>query len=515
MSSSKFLSRVALEDARARLLAISEPLGSETIAAENATGRITAAAHFAAHDAPHYRASAMDGIAVSAADTLTASSESPLHLPAGEREDGGKVQEIDTGGVLPEWADAVVRIEEVSRHGDGSSLSFELRQPVTRGTDVRRAGEDLDEGQKILARGRRIAAWDLGGLLASGVLDVTVVRKPRLEIIATGGEVVEPTVSPGPGQVIEYNGRMLAAAAAQWGADVCHAGVVVDDRDAIAKAVTAASHRADIVAVIAGSSVGRKDLTVDVFRELGDVLVHGVDMMPGKPVSIAQINETPVVGVPGYPVSAIVAYEQLLKPAIERLAGAHASVPQTAQAKVGRKMPSRLGVEEFRRVCLCHFSDQTWVAPLARGAGAVSSVIQAHGWLRIPTSHEGVDAQAEVSVELLRPVHETLGTIIMAGAEDGRAMLTAEDQLRSEGNQVEIIDLAQPAEDRIEALVAHEAHCALLDLSNDSLRTWLEKRLPDHQTFQCPALGTQTLIVAYPEADAMLKPLLERLAILA
>lgn len=506
----KFLSRVPLAQALTHLLEITPRLPSETTSTEDSCGRVTAHAIVASYNAPHYRASAMDGIAVRSAQTLQASPENPLRLRLGTNQDGSDAQEIDTGGLLPEWADSVVRIEEVRRIEDNGQAFAELRSPVLPGTDVRRAGEDLDAGQRVVARGHRLTPWDLGGLLASGVLEVRVTRRPRLTIVATGSEVIEPTTDPAPGKVIEYNGRMLAAAAIGWGAEVHHAGIVADNHDSIAEAVRRAVASSDIVAVIAGSSVGRKDLTVDVLRDLGEVLVHGVDMMPGKPVSIARVENRAVVGVPGYPVSAIVAYEQLLKPFIFHLQGLPSPAAQKIRARVGRKIPSKLGVEEFRRVCLCRMDDQDWVAPLGRGAGAVSTVLQADGWLRIKATHEGVDAGAEVQIELLRPLPST-AKAILAGADEPKPLLAAEDQIREHGGDFEIVNLGQAEHDRIESLAAREAHFAVLDLSNAATEAWLNKRLPHHQRVSAAGLGAQTLVWAYPEARAILQPLLDAL----
>jgi putative molybdopterin biosynthesis protein len=453
---SKFLARVAPEEARRRLLDGVDALAAELVPVEAACGRVTASAVYAAHDAPHYRAAAMDGIAVRAAQTLPASPEAPLLLgtaPGAEP----RAAEIDTGGLLPDWADAVIRIEDVQRRGDG----FEIRGGVAPMRNVRRAGEDIDKGTRLLPRGARVTAWDLGALIAAGIVELDVVRRPRLAILATGSEVIEPVADPKPGQVLEYNGRMLEAAATQWGAEVRRLGIIGDDLERLTASVRAAAADCDALAIIAGSSVGRKDLTVEVLGAVGEILAHGIDMMPGKPATVARVGTTPVVGIPGYPVSAIVAAEELLRPLLARLGGRTDPGPDRATARVGRKIPSRLGVEEFRRVCLCRGQEGYVVAPLPRGAGAVSTAARAHGWLRIGPRTEGVDAGAEVRVDLIRPLAEADDTVILAGPADAWTA-AIEDRLRSQGASLALVWLDQGDEDAIEAMAAGEAHAAVL-----------------------------------------------------
>ncbi|MFT4569506.1 MAG: putative molybdopterin biosynthesis protein [Hyphomicrobiaceae bacterium] len=468
----KFLARVSPDEARRRLLEDVGPLPCESISIDAACGRITAAAIYAIHDAPHYRASAMDGIAVRAADTFEATPEQPvtLGLPPAS---GPGCAEIDTGGVLPDWADAVVRIEDVRREPDG----FSLRCAVAPGHDVRRAGEDIDKGSRLLPRGARITPWDLGALIAAGIVNINVVARPRLAILPTGSEVTEPIADPAPGQVLEYNGRMIEAAAVAVGIQVTRLAIVADDQSKLERAVADAAANYDAVAVIAGSSVGRRDLTVDVLAKLGDVLAHGVDMMPGKPVSIARIGNTPIVGIPGYPVSAIVAAEQLLAPLLAKLAGVLETGPERVQARIGRKIPSRLGVEEFRRVCLCRHESGFVVAPLPRGAGAVSTAARAHGWLRIGPTSEGVDADAEVTIDLIRSSAEALTTVVIAGAPD-RDSAALEDDLRANGHVLRMVWLGNSQDDAVEALVAGEAHAAVFGVDDPALMR-VAQRLPE------------------------------------
>ncbi len=500
-SSSKFLKRKPLEEAREALLAAAEPIGSERIATEDAHDRVTADAVFAVHASPHYRASAMDGIAVRAVDTYPASGETPVVLtevaPATDVAERPAVcQVIDTGGVMPQWSDAMIRRED-TRAADGG---FEIGKAVPPGTDVRRAGEDLDEGVRVVPAGHRVRPADIGALLACGVYAIDVRRRPRVAILATGGEIVEPVERARAGEVIEYNSRMMRAQIREWGGEGVYLGCIDDDADALERAFREAGDAYDVVAVIAGSSAGRKDLTPVVFERCGEVFVHGMDVMPGKPVALATIEGTPFVGLPGYPVSAIVACEQLLEPLLAHMCGRSPSRPTRIQAEVRRKIPSRLGVEEFRRVCLATEGTALVVAPLPRGAGAVSTVARADAWLRIPSTSEGIDGGATVDVELLRPLDVVRANIVMAGRA-GRLTAALEHSLRSEDRVTYVSHLDLSETDQVEALVAGEAHLLAVDCGDrkpaETARAILA-RSPGARawTLVRTVAGAQTLVIA-------------------
>lgn len=419
-----FLHRKPLAEARALLLAAVSPVEAEEVDAGDACGRVAADTVYAVHPSPHYRASAMDGIAVRAADTFAASAQAPVRLKLevagsaaaaaeGAPGDGGepRCRAVDTGSPLPDWADAVLRIEDVSVGGD----TCVVKSPVPPGRDVRRAGEDIGAGAVVAPSGARLTAYDVGTVLATGTSRLRVRRRPRVAIIATGSEVVEPGRLAEPGQVIEYNSRVMAGLIAQWGGCAERLGIVADDEAALAATIGGACRSFDVVCVIAGSSAGRKDLTIPALEKLGRVFVHGVDIAPGRPVALARVGATPVVAVPGYPVSAIVACEQLLRPLIAALLGTAEVAPLTLEATVRRKIPSRLGIEEFRRVCLTRGRVGYVAAPLPGGAGSISTVSGAHGWLRIPSNSEGIDAGQRVTIELLVEPAEADAALVVAG----------------------------------------------------------------------------------------------------
>ncbi len=448
------------------LLSRATEVGVETVATEQARGRVAAVAVCAAHSAPHYRASAMDGIAVRAADTVEAGCGDAVVLSEypGSTDPGPDTKpccSIDTGGVLPEWADAVIRIEDTIVVAGG----FSIRSAVAPGCDVRRAGEDIDQGARVVARGQRIRPYDIGALLAVGVYEIEVRRKPRVAIIATGSEIVEPVAGSAPakaGEVIEYNSRVISASLHEWAAEPFYLGRTPDDQQALESIFRKAASEHDVVVIIAGSSVGRKDLTVEAIESCGELFVNGIDMMPGKPVALALIGNTPVLGLPGYPVSSVVAYEQLLGPLIAAMTGTAAPCREKVEARVVRKIPSRVGVEEFRRVCLVSGSEGYTVAPLARGAGSISSVAHAHGWLRIGAGREGVDAGSMAEIELIVPESSLPGYIVTA-TPPCELSNELEDELRRRRPDLALSYLDLSPRDALEALEAGQATLALFD----------------------------------------------------
>ncbi len=472
-----FLQRKPLPEARSMLLRGVVALEAEEISVDDAHGRIAAEDVIAGHPAPHYRASAMDGIAVRSADTLAAAG-GPVVLRVrgdGDADDAACCAPVDTGSLLPEWADAVVRIEDTTAVEDG----YRIGNVVPRGRDVRRAGEDIEAGTILVPAGDRLRPADLGALLATGTTRVRVVRRPEVAILATGGEVVEPAAGALPGQVIEYNSRVVAAMVEEWGGTPHRLGIVPDDEAALAAAVSDAAKRFDIVCVMAGSSAGRKDFTIATLSALGQVFVHGVDIAPGRPVALARLRSgggpagktTPAIAVPGYPVATIVVCEQLLKPLVAALLGTAEVRPTTMQARLARKIPSRLGVEEFRRVCLTRQADGSHVvAALPSGAGSISTVTGAHAWLRIASTIEGLDAGAEVEVELMAVRDEIDAALVLAGSHSN-ATAAIERRLRRNDPRARVFCLGLGPHDAIAAVERGEAHAAIVEEAPPSLQS--------------------------------------------
>jgi putative molybdopterin biosynthesis protein len=434
---------------------------TETIAVERALHRVTAEPIFAALSAPHYHGSAMDGIAVRAEDTFGASEFSAVTLRSiatingAPRETGqGIFQYVDTGNPLPSWANAVVMIERVFKKNE---QEVEIREAATPWQHVRLVGEDIVATEPLLPRGHTLRPYDIGALLAAGHTQVPVVARPTVGIIPTGSELIEPGEPPQPGRIIEFNSRVTAAFVEDWGGEPHRLPRVVDELPKIMKALQNALESNDIVVIIAGSSAGEHDFTVRALESLGEVLVHGIDIMPGKPAILALIDGKPVIGLPGYPVSAIVICQQILRPLLAHFLGRPAMEPQKVKAVLPRKIPSRLGLEEFVRVSLGKVQDRVIVNPLNRGAGVITTMVKADGVLRIPPLEEGLNAGQEVEVELLRPVEEIGNTILFTGSND-LTIGVLDDQLRARYPELHISASNVGSLGGLAALKRQEAH---------------------------------------------------------
>jgi len=451
--------------ARTTLVALARTTAVERVPSEAALGRIVAEPVLARIAAPHYRGAAMDGIAVDSSSTRGATPAAPVLLaeaPPG-RTPGAHGSAaprvcvvVDTGSPLPDWADAVVRSESTRRAADG----FEITQPVAAGRDVRSVGEDVAADAPLLPRGHRVRPFDVGALIGTGVLDIAVQRRPTVGILATGGEIVEPGGIPAPGQIIEYNSRMLAGFVHESGGTATYVGRSVDDAAALAERVRDAAARFDLLCVVAGSSHGRKDVTIEALAACGKILFRGVAMAPGHPTGLAVVGDTPVVAIPGYPVAAAIAYRELVGPFLAASLAAPPVEPERVRAVLRRDTPSRLGVEEMLRVCLAADGDELVVAPLPRGAGSVTTLVRADGILRIPATSEGLPAGATVEVELIRPRGEIGHTIVVAGAPHA-IFADMEDASRLGGRFVRFAYLGLADLDAATALAAGEAHCGL------------------------------------------------------
>ena len=367
---------------------------TESVPITAADGRVLAVDVVAARNVPHYRRAAMDGYAVRARDTATASAESPAVLVLGEEEvRTGTAAYVDTGGELPAGADAVARVEKVREDGD----EIGVLEPVRRGKDVAPAGEDVRAGETVFRAGRRLRPPDLGVLRSIGVERPTVYERPTVAVVPTGEELVER--DPGPGEVVETNGTVVSRYVARWGGEPALHDVATDRRQPIEEALRDALS-ADLVVTIGGSSVGRRDLLPDVVADLGDLYVHHVAIKPGHPVGLGAIEGTPVVLLPGYPVSCVLTAVQFVRPAVHWLHGTTPPPVPTARAELGEPIASEPCVRRYERVRL-ETVDGTLVARPSerRGAGSLTTVTHADGWVVVEEERDGIDAGTTVAVE--------------------------------------------------------------------------------------------------------------------
>jgi len=382
---------------------------SEVIFSREATGRVTAEAVFAKFSSPMFNASAMDGIAVVSAHTYQASTTHPVVL----RESVDFIP-VDTGDPIHPPYDAVIMAEDTVETPEG----IRIVDSIGPWENIRPVGEDIVAGEMILTGYHQIRPVDVGVLLSAGITEVSVLKKPSVAIFPTGTEIIEPTDQPVEGSILESNSRMFESMVNEQGGIGVRYPILKDDYNTIRDAVKEAVRRHDMVIVNAGSSAGREDFTVHVLRELGQVLVHGVAIKPGKPVILAIVEGKPVIGLPGYPVSAYVGFINFVSPVLSEMS----EVPQANQPVINaimtRRLISSLKHKEYVRVKVGEVGGRVVAAPLTRGAGAAMSLVRADGFCIIEQNSEGVEAGETVPVLLTGDPAAIPRTLVVIGSHD-------------------------------------------------------------------------------------------------
>lgn len=411
---------VTVEEARRRLLDLLPPFppGKEGVDLASCPGRVTAEDILSPGEVPSFSRSTVDGYAVRASYTFGASESIPAMLslaapvPMGRLAKAplspGYAAPVATGGALPEGADAVVMVEHAEPLDENTVA---VMRPVAPGANVVQRGEDVTAGELLFPRGHRFRPADVGVLAAAGVTAMEVFPRPRVAILSTGEEIVPVEVDPGPGQVRDINGSTLSALVGEDGGQPERRGIVADRYEDLRAALEQAL-QADLVLVSGGSSVGTRDLTASVLATLGPpgVLAHGLALRPGKPTLVAVVRGKPVLGLPGHPVSAMVAYYLLARPALRRLQGWDPTA-ETAQswkwcwkgkvrARVSRSLASVPGREDYVRVRLVPEGEGLMADPVLGKSGTISTMVRAQGLLHIPLAREGVAPGEEVDVYL-------------------------------------------------------------------------------------------------------------------
>lgn len=483
-----------------------QPLGAETVPLDQALGRVTAAPVWAALSAPHYHASAMDGFAVRAAATAAATEKTPVRLAVGRE---GPARYVDTGDPLPKWADAVVPVENVQYIGPRTRPeAIELHAALAPWAAVRAMGEDMVATELVLPANTLLRPVDLGAIAGSGHSNVAVWRKPRVAIIPTGTELVPAGQPVQPGDIIEYNSLVLAAQVEQWGGLATRWPIVPDDRDEIAAAVTAAAAEHDLVLLNAGSSAGSEDYSAETVERLGTLLVHGVAVRPGHPVIVGMLagaHPIPIIGVPGYPVSAALTGEIFVEPLLARWQGQPSRQPPTLEATLTRKVLSPLGDDEYLRVTVGRVGARVVATPLARGAGVITSLVRADGIVIVPRHQEGYDAGHTVTVRLYRPPELIERTLVAIGSHDLTldllAQYLAEHGGEAEGGPLRLASANVGSQGGLVALRRGEAHLAgshLLDPETGEYNlSYIRRYLPDTPVVVVALVGRdQGLMVA-------------------
>ncbi|PKG32543.1 molybdopterin biosynthesis protein [Methanoregula sp.] len=417
---------------------------------ENAAGRVTAGPIFAKYSVPEIHLSAMDGIAVVSAETKEASEQHPIKLPRAAR--------VNTGNVVPPEYDAVIMIEDVWE-ADGT---YTIRKSASPWQHVRPAGEDLAESEMVMPSRHRIRPHEIGGLATYGITEVNVITV-RIGLVPTGSELVAAGTRPMPGQVVESNTLMAKAMLEEVGATCTRYPFVEDTPEKIRDAIQKACCENDLVIVSAGSSAGTKDYTADVIAGLGEVLVHGIATKPGKPAIIGRVDKKPVIGLPGYPLSALTVIRELVLPVLKTY-GIPVPRYRILKAQVTTALAKEIGSDEFVACTLGKVGSRWVISPQSKGAGVQMSAIRSNAYIRLPRESEGFNAGDLVDARLLVPVEEAESALLITGSHDPVIDYLA-DLLRPKG--VSLISTHVGSMGGILALRKNECHAAPTHLLTD------------------------------------------------
>ncbi len=453
-------------------LAVAERDGrmpGERVPIRQALGRVTAEPVVARLSSPHYHAAAMDGFAVRAADTIGATETRPLTLAT------ESIKAVNTGAALPPTFDAVIMIENVQESAEGITITA----PVAPWQHVRMLGEDMVATEIVVQAGHRLRPMDLGAIVGCGHTHVMVRRRPRVVIVPTGSELVSAEGDPQPGQVIEYNSVVLAAQVQDSGGEAEVAAITPDDPAALKAALNAALERSpDLVLMLSGSSAGTRDYTSRLVQEIGRLLVHGVAVRPGHPVIMGVSGSgVPIIGVPGYPVSAALTGEIFVQPLLARWLGTRPDLEtrQHAQAALTRRVSSPAGDDDYTRVTVAEINGRLLATPLSRGAGVITSLVRADGLAHIPRFSEGIDRGGVAEVLLYRSLDDIRRTALITGSHDPMLdLLAGEVAARFPGSRLASASVGSLG--GIVALARGETHLAGMHLLDEATGDY---NLPD------------------------------------
>ena len=489
------------------------PIEGELIFAVDSLTRVTAEPVFAKISSPYFQSAAMDGIVVKAEITFGASESTPVKLKKNL-----DFYYINTGNIIPQGFNAVIKIEDINivnkvisqnenqkrsflkKADRGISEEIEIYSAAFPGQHIRNIGEDIVANQLILSVNHKIRPVDIGGLLAGGIDKLLVRKKPRIGIIPTGDELIEPGEKIFPGKIIEYNSKVIKNMISEWGGEALIFNIVRDIPSDLMSILQKVIQQSDIVVVLAGSSAGSKDFTSKIIKSLGEILVHGVTIMPGKPTILGIIDKIPVIGLPGYPVSMFISAEQFLKPLIFKKLGLQLENREMIKAAMAQKVVSRLGNEEFLRVRLGEIDEKIMAFPLPRGAGIINSLIEADAFIRIPSLKEGLDYQEEVNAELMHNLTNIKNNIIVTGSHD-LILDVLKNELQKNISNLNLVSFNVGSMGGLLALKQRKTHLAtshLLDPENGEYNFSYIKRILPHRELKVVNL-------AYREQGIMVK----------
>jgi len=430
---------------------------SERIPVYQALGRVSSGPVTAVLSAPNHNASAMDGIAVLAADTESAYERNHLELRQGK-----SFVYVDTGDPVPEAFNAVIMIEDLL---EADEQRVVIKAPARAWQHIRPVGEDIAAGEMIIPSFHRLRAVDIGAITAGGITGIDVFKRPRVAIIPTGTEIIEDPSLMKEGSIIDSNSRMFAAMVAEAGAEALRYPPVIDDKDLIRETFRKALGEADLVILGAGSSAGSEDYSAEIISEFGELLFHGVAVKPGKPAIFGRAGNKALIGLPGYPVSGYVIFDRLVKPLLQVMQGISSDSETIKEGLLSRRIPSSLEHREFVRVKCGYVGSRMIVSPLSRGAGITMSLVQADGILEIPQESEGFEAGETVNIRLTRPEREIEDRLVSIGSHDLLLDIITEE-LHRRGSHTSLSSTHQGSMGGVMALRKGECHIAPVHLLN-------------------------------------------------
>jgi len=405
-----YITNIPLEDAlKTYLTAIANPVNTEIVPTHHAAFRKTSQAIFAKRSSPNGHCAAMDGIAVLAENTHGINERNPKRLNPGT-----DFEYVNTGNLMPKGKDAVIMIEDIAPQDDGT---VEIIEAAYSWQHVRQVGEDIIAGEMILPGMHQIRPLDLGALLSGGIGEVPVLKRLKVGILPTGNEIVQSINELEKGKIIDSNSRVIEGLLLELGCEPTVYPTAFDDKAILTEAIRKGISENDFFITIAGSSAGSKDFTVHIIEELGEVVIHGVAIKPGKPTILGKIDGKGIVGLPGYPVSAFFAFEKFVKPLIEswyKMPKSHHQV----KAKLTQRIVSSVKNEELVRVTVGKVGSEWIATPLNRGAGATMSLVRADGILTIPRLSEGIESGETVTIELMKHLEDIENRLVVIGSHD-------------------------------------------------------------------------------------------------
>lgn len=438
-----------------KLLNIKE--STEETETKDSLGRISSEGVYAKISNPFYNCSAMDGIAVKAVKTHGANEKNHVILKKGT-----DYEEVDTGDPIPENFDAVIMVEDIVKE---SETSVRIHKSAATWENIRSLGEDIVESTLIIGKNHKIRPVDIGAMIAGGISKVRVYKKPLVGIIPTGDEIVELNDNLKIGDIIEFNSKMFAAQVNEWGMESKVYGIAKDKKEEIIAALEKAYKECDVVIINAGSSAGREDYTYDAISALGTVHIHGIAIKPGKPAILAEIEGKPVIGVPGYPVSAYFVMENIVKPVISKYINFF-DEKEEIEAVLSRRVMSSLKYLEFIRVKIGLVDDKYIATPLQRGAGTTMSLVNCDGVLEVPQNYEGYEKGETVKLKLLKTQKEIKNTLVLIGSHDP-ILDTASDMMKNRNFRYTLSSAHVGSMGGITALRNEECHISTMHLLDE------------------------------------------------